>query len=116
MIVRIFKPMSGNYTDAGCLDTLINMLWSADSQHNFHPNNRWINSTTSDSSKDRYDRVYRDVFVNWPGREPVIAFLSNSQVPYEVLSYSLLPHEEEALESEFFSDSGQEDKDRVADC
>jgi len=116
MIVRVFKPTSGNFSEAGCLDTIINMLWSADSQHNFHPSNMWISSTTADHAVDRYDRAYRDIFVNWPGREPVIAYLSNSQIPYEILSYSLLPHEEEALESEFLPEAIRDNTQRGSDC
>ena len=116
MIVRVFKPSLGNFSEAGCLDTIINMLWSADTQHNFHPSNMWISSTTADHAVDRYDRAYRDIFVNWPGREPVIAYLSNSQIPYEILSYSLLPHEEEALESEFLPEAIRENSRREPDC
>ena len=116
MQVRVYKPNSGNFSDAGCLDTIINMLWSADAQHNFHPSNMWISSTTSKPEIDKFDRSYRDIYVNWPGREPVIAFLSNSQIPYEILSYSLLPHEEEALESEFLPEAIKENSQRGSDC
>tara|TARA_Y100001951_G_scaffold80114_1_gene68043 strand:- start:226 stop:546 length:321 start_codon:yes stop_codon:yes gene_type:complete len=89
MIIRVYET--------GDLDlhTVESMLWSADKQANFHPDAHWINS--SSISEPEEDRRYREFYVKWIGREAIIMWLTSNQILYEIVSYALLPEEEDAL-------------------
>ena len=95
MIVRIYE--TGNLD----LMTVGDMLWNADKQANFHPHASWIHSSafnTDQPDVDPNSRHYREFRVKWIGREAVIMWLTSNQILFEVVSYSILPEEEEAIE------------------
>ena len=98
MIIRIYE--SGKLD----LETVGDMLWQADAQSNFHPEARWINSstfgTTQASTRDK-GRVYREFSVRWIGREAVIMWLASNQILFEIVSFDILPEEKEAIEETF---------------
>ena len=90
MIIRIYE--SGKLD----LETVGDMLWQADAQANFNPEARWIHSSTFGS--DDKGRIHREFSVRWIGRESIIMWLTSNQILFCVLSYKLLPEEEEAIE------------------
>ena len=90
MIIRIYE--SGKLD----LETVGDMLWQADAQANFHPEARWINSTTFGTAHK--GRIYREFSVRWIGREAIIMWLASNQILFEVMSFKILPEEEEAIE------------------
>ena len=95
MIIRIYE--SGKLD----LETVGDMLWQADAQANFHPDARWINSSTfgtTQASTRNKSRVYREFSVRWIGREAIIMWLASNQILFEVMSFKILPEEEEAIE------------------
>ena len=93
MIVRLYE--TGDLD----LETVGDMLWKADRQANFHPESRWLDSNRS--SKTKKARYYREFSVRWVGREAVIMWLTSNQVLYEVVSYGILPQEEEAIQQSY---------------
>ena len=90
MIIRVYE--TGNLD----LLTVGDMLWNADKQANFHPDSHWINSSSIPELEEG-ERTYREFFVKWIGREAVIMWLTSNQILYEIVSYDLLPEEEDAL-------------------
>ena len=98
MIVRVYET---GYLD---LMTVGDMLWNADKQANFHPNASWIHSSAfntdqSDQSEGNpSSRHYREFAVKWIGRESVIMWLTSNQILFEIVSYAILPEEEEAID------------------
>jgi hypothetical protein len=95
MLIRIYE--SGKLD----LETVGDMLWQADAQANFHPDARWINSSsfgTIQTSTRSKSRVYTEFSVRWIGRESVIMWLTSNQILFEVISYDILPEEKEAIE------------------
>jgi len=100
MIIRIYE--SGKLD----LETVGDMLWQADAQANFHPEARWINSSTFGNTdigtKERpKGRAFREFSVRWIGREAVIMWLASNQILFEIVSFDILPEEKEALEETF---------------
>ena len=97
MIIRIYE--SGKLD----LETVGDMLWQADAQANFHPDARWINSSsfghtdigTKDLSKGR---IFREFHVRWIGREAVIMWFTSNQILFEIITFNILPEEQEAIE------------------
>jgi len=94
MIVRLYQ--TGNLD----LETVGDMLWKADSQANFHPESRWLDSS-SFGTEEHTERTYREFFVRWIGREAVTMWLISNQILFEVRSFAILPQEEEAIEQSF---------------
>ena len=90
MIIRIYE--SGKLD----LETVGDMLWQADAQANFHPEARWINSSTFGTAHK--GRIYREFSVRGSGREAIIMWLASNQILFEVMSFKILPEEEEAIE------------------
>tara|TARA_Y100000310_G_scaffold171027_1_gene171166 strand:+ start:29 stop:349 length:321 start_codon:yes stop_codon:yes gene_type:complete len=97
MIVRLYE--TGNLD----LETVGDMLWKADRQANFHPESRWLD-TSSFGTEEHTERTYREFFVRWIGREAVIMWLTSNQILYEVISYAILPQEEEAIQHSYIGD------------
>ena len=97
MIVRLYE--TGNLD----LETVGDMLWRADKQANFHPESRWLD-TSSFGTAENTERTYREFFVKWIGREAVIMWLTSNQILYEVKSYAILPQEEEAIQHSYVGD------------
>ena len=77
------------------LETVGEMLWKADRQANFHPESRWLDSNRYATEEE--GRSYREFLVRWIGREAVIMWLTSNQILFEIVSYDLLPEEEDAL-------------------
>jgi hypothetical protein len=101
MIIRIYE--SGKLD----LETVGDMLWQADAQANFHPDARWINQSSIGSEEDwispehkkvHKGRIYREFAVRWIGREAIIMWLTSNQILFEVISFKILPEEQEAIE------------------
>ena len=92
MIIRIYE--SGKLD----LETVGDMLWQADAQANFHPEARWINSSSYGTESEFKDRTYREFFVRWIGREAVIMWLASNQILFEIISFEILPEEQEAID------------------
>tara|TARA_B110001454_G_scaffold204234_1_gene212831 strand:+ start:2363 stop:2683 length:321 start_codon:yes stop_codon:yes gene_type:complete len=90
MIIRIYE--SGKLD----LETVGDMLWQADAQANFHPDARWINSSSFGTAHK--GRIYREFLVRWIGREAIIMWLTSNQILFEVVSFDILQEEEEAIE------------------
>ena len=90
MIIRIYE--SGKLD----LETVGDMLWQADAQANFHPEARWINSSTFGTGHK--GRIYWEFSVRWIGREAIIMWLASNQILFEVMSFKILSEEEEAIE------------------
>ena len=83
------------------LETVGDMLWQADAQANFHPDARWIHSSsfgTTEASTRNKSRVYREFFVRWIGREAVVMWLTSNQIPFEVMTFDMLTEENEAID------------------
>ena len=104
MIIRIYE--SGKLD----LETVGDMLWQADAQANFHPDARWINSSTFGSEEDwisaehkkvHKGRIYREFAVRWIGREAIIMWLASNQILFEIISFDILSEEREAIEENF---------------
>ena len=103
MIIRIYE--SGKLD----LETVGDMLWQADAQSNFHPDARWINSSSfgtepslpAPKGGSHRGRVYREFAVRWIGREAIIMWLASNQILFEVVSFDILPEEKEAIEGTF---------------
>ena len=93
MIVRLYQ--TGDLD----LETVGDMLWKADKQANFHPESRWLDSNRYQTEKK--GRYYREFSVRWIGREAVIMWLTSNQILYEVVSYSILPQEEETIQQSY---------------
>jgi len=94
MIVRLYE--TGNLD----LETVGDMLWKADSQANFHPESHWLDSS-SFGTDESTGRTYREFFLRWIGREPVVMWLISNQILFEIISYAILPQEEEAIEHSY---------------
>ena len=94
MIVRLYQ--TGNLD----LETVGEMLWKADRQANFYPESRWLDSNRYSPEKEE-GRSYREFTVRWIGREAVIMWLTSNQILYEVVSYGILPQEEEAIQQSY---------------
>ena len=94
MIVRLYQ--TGDLE----LETVGDMLWRADRQANFHPENRWLDQS-SYGTDDKKECTYREFFVRWIGREPIIMWLVSNQILFEVTSYAILPQEEEAIQHSY---------------
>ena len=101
MIIRIYE--SGKLD----LETVGDLLWQADAQANFHPEARWINQSSFGTEEDwispehkkvHKGRIYREFFVRWIGREAIIMWLASNQILFEVISFKILPEEEEAID------------------
>ena len=96
MIIRVYT--SGKLD----LETVGDMLWQADKQANFHPDARWINSSSfgeEPAQTRKYPgRVYREFFIRWIGREAVVMWLTSNQILFEITSFKILPEEQEAIE------------------
>jgi len=90
MILRIYE--SGKLD----LETVGDMLWQADKQANFHPDSRWIHSSTFGTNER--GKIHREFSIRWIGREAVVIWLTSNQILFEVLSFKILPEEQEALE------------------
>ena len=100
MIVRLYQ--TGNLD----LETVGEMLWKADRQANFHPESRWLDSNRYSPEKEGCKgRSYREFTVRWIGREAVIMWLTSNQILYEVVSYGILPQEEEAIQQSYEQDT-----------
>ena len=97
MIVRLYE------TENLDLETVGDMLWRADKQANFHPESRWLDSNRYATEKK--ERYYREFSVRWIGREAVIMWLTSNQILYEVVSYGVLPQEEEAIQQSYEQDT-----------
>ena len=97
MIVRLYE--TGNLD----LETVGDMLWRADRQANFHPESRWLDSNRY--STEKKERYHRESSVRWIGREAVIMWLTSNQILYEVVSYGVLPQEEEAIQQSYEQDT-----------
>ena len=97
MIVRLYQ--TGDLD----LETVGNMLWKADKQANFHPESRWLD-TSSYGTEEKTKRTYREFFIRWIGREAVVMWLTSNQILYEVISYAILPQEEEAIQGSYEGD------------
>ena len=98
MIVRLYE--TGNLD----LETVGDMLWRADRQANFHPESRWLDSNRYSTEKEG-NRSYREFTVRWIGREAVIMWLISNQILYEVISYGIIPQEEEAIQQSYEQDT-----------
>ena len=95
MIVRVYQ--TGNLD----LVTVGDMLWNADKQANFHPHASWLDSSafnTDQPDVEPNSRHYREFRVKWIGREAVIMWLTSNQLLFEIMSYNILPEEEDALQ------------------
>ena len=90
MQIRIHK--TGNLD----LNTIAELLWQADRQANFHPDAHWINQSSIPELEEG-ERPCRELYVKWIGREAVIMWLTSNQILYDIVSYDLLPEEEDAL-------------------
>ncbi len=90
MQIRIHK--TGNLD----LNTIAELLWQADRQANFHPDAHWINQSSIPELEEG-ERTCMELYVKWIGREAVIMWLTSNQILYEIISYDLLPEEEDAL-------------------
>ena len=97
MIVRLYE------TENLDLETVGDMLWRADKQANFHPESRWLDSNRY--STEKKERYHREFSVRWIGREAVIMWLTSNQILYEVVSYGVLPQEEEAIQQSYEQDT-----------
>ena len=100
MIIRIYP------SDKLDLETVGDMLWQADAQANFHPDARWINSSsfghTDIGTKERpKGRTFREFAVRWIGREAIIMWLASNQILFEIISFDILSEEREAIEENF---------------
>ena len=93
MIIRLYE--SGKLD----LETVGDMLWQADAQANFHPDARWIQSSTFGTGHK--GRIYREFSVRWIGREAIIMWLASNQILFEIISFDILPEEKEAIEGTF---------------
>ena len=101
MIIRIYE--SGKLD----LETVGDMLWQADAQANFHPEARWINTSTFASEEDwispehkkvHKGRIFREFSIRWIGREAIIMWLTSNQILFQIMSFKILPEEEEAID------------------
>ena len=90
MIIRIYE--SGKLD----LETVGDMLWQADAQANFHPDARWIHASSFGTGHK--GRIYREFLVRWIGREAVVMWLTSNQILFEIISFKILPEEQEAIE------------------
>ena len=103
MIIRIYS------TGKLDLETVGDMLLQADAQSNFHPDARWINSSSFGTEPSlpapnkglHKGRIYREFFIRWIGREAIIMWLASNQILFQVMSYKILNEEQEALEENF---------------
>ena len=93
MIIRIYE--SGKLD----LETVGDMLWQADAQSNFHPDARWINSSSFGTGHK--GRIYREFLVRWIGREAIIMWLASNQILFEIISFDILIEEREAIDDSF---------------
>ena len=93
MIIRIYE--SGKLD----LETVGDMLWQADAHANFHPDARWIQSSTFGTGHK--GRIYREFSVRWIGREAIIMWLASNQILFEIISFDILNEEREAIEDSF---------------
>ena len=90
MVIRIYE--SGKLD----LETVGDMLWQADAQANFHPDARWIHASSFGTGHK--GRIYREFFIRWIGREAVVMWLTSNQILFEIISFKILPEEQEAIE------------------
>ena len=90
MIIRIYE--SGKLD----LETVGDMLWQADAHANFHPDARWIHASSFGTGHK--GRIYREFLVRWIGREAVVMWLTSNQILFEIISFKILPEEQEAIE------------------
>jgi len=100
MQIRIHK--TGNLD----LNTIAELLWQADRQANFHPENCWLLSETEVEATDYFNNEnilnnHRDFFVKWIGQEAVITWLTNNQIKFEIISFDILPEEKEMIEESY---------------
>ena len=93
MIIRIYE--SGKLD----LETVGDMLWQADAQSNFHPDARWINSSSFGTGHK--GRIYRECLIRWIGREAIIMWLASNQILFEIISFDILSEEREAIDDSF---------------
>ena len=97
MIIRIYETKNLD------LDTVANMLLLADSQANFHPETRWIYSSSEGEVEDfvlyeaRLSKRYKELLIRWIGREATLNWLTSNQILFEVISFDLLPDEHAAI-------------------
>ena len=91
MIIRVYET---GYLD---LLTVTDLLWNADKQANFHPDAHWIHQSSIPELEEG-ERTCMELYVKWIGREAVIMWLTSNQILFEVVSYNILPEEEEAIE------------------
>ena len=93
MIIRIYE--SGKLD----LETVGDMLWQAAAQSNFHPDARWIQSSTIGTGHK--GRIYREFLIRWIGREAIIMWLASNQILFEIISFDILSEEREAIDDSF---------------
>ena len=99
------------------LDTVANMLLLADSQTNFHPEARWIYSSSEGEVEDfglyeaRLSKRYKEFLIRWIGREAIVNWLTSNQILFEIISFDLLPDENAAIsESNHIEEFNSESK------
>lgn len=89
------------------LETVGDMLWQADTQANFHPDARWIHSSSTTSEEDwisaelkkvHKGRIYKEFHIRWIGREAIIMWLTSNQIPFEVVTFENLVEEDDAID------------------
>ena len=71
MIVRVYETAKLD------LETIGDMLWQADSQANFHPEARWIHSSSFGTEEPPTERLFREFSIKWIGREAIIMWLTS---------------------------------------
>ena len=81
------------------METVKDLLWQADYQANFHPENRWLDSFKY--GQDKSGRTYVLIYVRWIGREAMIMWLCSNQILFEIESFEILPEEAEAIEHSY---------------
>lgn len=105
--------------ESGTVDlfTIQELLRNADRQANFHPDSRWILSSKLGIQKNtlpnKETRSVINLEVKWIGRESVTMWLISNQIKFQVLSYSLLKEEKEALDTAYDDLAFSEDSSKL---
>ncbi len=93
MIVKLYS--TGNLD----LETVKDLIYQADRQANFHPDNRWLDSHKFGTNKKGQSCILLNV--RWIGREPITMWLVSNQILFEIVSFDILPEEADAIEQSF---------------
>jgi hypothetical protein len=93
MIVKLYQ--TGNLD----LETVKDLLFHADKQANFHPENRWLDSYKFGTNKKGHPSILLNI--RWIGREPIIMWLVSNQILFEIVSFDILPEEADAIEQSY---------------